>query len=215
MKNNSSKTNTKRTGKRRLMVAVICAAVSVAIGTIAVFAYLSGKSGSVNNTLTADPDPTIAIQETVSGDTKSDVYFVVNNAGYTVYVRAAIVVTWADGNGNVLATKPVEGTDYDITYANVVSTSSLAAEKWTLGSDGFYYYSSPVGSEAPNNQTQKLIETAKLKDGVTPPEGYSLSIEIVAQTVQAIGTTDTDDVLAVEDAWGVDVDNNGLISKSA
>ena len=45
------------------------------------------------------------------------------------------------------------------------------------------------------------------RDAIQCPEGYVLNVEIVAQTIQAIGTTDADTydagTLAVVDAWGV------------
>lgn len=52
----------------------------------------------------------------------------VKNTGNTdAFIRAQIVVTWKDANGNVSATKPVEDTDY---------TMTLNTTDWFLGATG-------------------------------------------------------------------------------
>ena len=47
-----------------------------------------------------------------------------------------------------------------------------------------------------------LITECAPVDGKTPV-GYGLNVEIITQTVQALGTTDSDGTPAVADAWGV------------
>ncbi len=210
-----------RKASRKAIIGVVCAALVVAIGVITVFAYLSGKSDPVKNKLDADTDPGLTVVETVAPingfEVKQNVTVNVGKTDYSVYVRAAIVVTWVDKDGNVLADAPVLSSEVDDNGDYILdlnlSTTTLAADQWTFGSsDGFYYYSSPVPSEG---STKALINSAQVKPGASVPEGYTLSVEIVAQTIQAIGTTDEGDVLAVKDAWGVDVDANGFISKRA
>lgn len=208
MKNSNSRKPNKT------VIIVACIALVMAIGTIAVFAYLSGKSGPVTNTLNADTDPSPAIVETFDGTVKKDVKVNVGKNDYTVYVRAAIVVNWVDANGNVLADAPVSNLQNEDNYDYILdlnlATGNPAANQWSFGSpDGFYYYSSPVPSEG---STEVLIKSVKVNPDATVPEGYTLSVEIVAQTIQAIGTTDTGDTPAVVDAWGV-ILQNGLISK--
>ncbi|MBR0157809.1 MAG: hypothetical protein IJM24_01870 [Clostridia bacterium] len=204
----------------------------------------------VKNQLTAEADPTASIEEgkTEIGTNdhfstydKNNVYVDISDIDYDVYVRAAVVVTWVkqnvdntgalvwDNEGepvvdrtNVHANLPVEGRDYVITYANLYSgdVDGLADDKWTKGSDGFYYYSSPVLKKAVTDDdgntvnvraTLPLIASCHLniedRDAIQCPEGYVLNVEIVAQTIQAIGTTDADTydagTLAVVDAWKV------------
>jgi hypothetical protein len=208
----------------------------LAAGTISVFAYLSGKSCPVNNTLKADVDPDPVINETIlptSGPgypVKKDVSVSVGDNEYTVYVRAAIVATWVKEVLNdddtvttlVHSDVPVLGTDYTLELNLPENGAALAAGQWRLGSDGFYYYTSPVAGGA---DTAVLIKSAtQIWNGQNPypvrDDGYVLRVEIAAQTIQAIGTTDAATYeggkLAVEDAWGVTtqtVDGVVLITK--
>ena len=64
-----------------------------------------------------------------------------------------------------------------------------------LGGDGYYYYTKAV---MPDEMTNVLINTAQLNEGRTAPQGYYLSIEIVASAIQA----SPDEV--VEKQWGGD-----------
>lgn len=186
--------------KRKRILPVLLAVTFVLAVTVAtVYAYLSASTNTVTNSFSADVDPVLSITETFKDNVKSNVAVQVEKAGettYTVYVRAAIVVTWKDASGNVLATKPVSPTDYTIT---------LNDTNWFLHTDGYYYCKSPVQS---GNATPVLITTCAPVEGKTP-EGYGLNVEIIAQAVQAKGTTDDDGTPAVTDAWGVTVGGNG------
>ena len=110
MKKLSTSSESKKSVKtsRKGVIGIVCAAVVAAIGVIAVFAYLSGTSGPVKNTLKADPDPTLTVQETMSPseyndggviytyDVKNNVTVKLDDPGYSAYIRAAIVVNWAE-----------------------------------------------------------------------------------------------------------------------
>ena len=175
--------------KKVLITVLITIAIAVCLAT-GVLAYLSLNSGPVANSFTpaADTDPVIA--ESFDKKIKSNVKVNVGDPGYAVFVRAAILVTWKDSSGKVLADKPVLGTDYSM---------NLNSTDW-FEKDGFYYHVSSVNS----GTTSVLIETAKpLKDA--PESGYSLSIELISQTIQAHGTTDIGNVPAATAAWGVTV----------
>ncbi|MBE6578271.1 MAG: hypothetical protein E7651_00515 [Ruminococcaceae bacterium] len=189
--------------KRKRILPVILAVTFVLAVTVAtVYAYLSASTNTVSNSFSADVDPDITIAESFNPDTdnvKTDVAVQVGKTGYTVYVRAAIVVTWKDASGNVLATKPVSPTDYTIT---------LNDTNWFLHTDGYYYCKSPVQS---GNATPVLITTCAPVEGKTPA-GYGLNVEIIAQAVQAKGTTDVGGTPAVTDAWGVTIDSNGYLT---
>ena len=108
------------------------------------------------------------------------------------YIRAAIVVNWMDNQGNVWATKPVEGKDYEMVINETDWTESPA-------DSGIYYYNKeavPAGES-----TEILITSAKpLKDA--PADGYYLSIEILAQGIQADGVMSDKVTTPVENAWG-------------
>ena len=186
--------------KTRRTVAVLALCVVLSL-SFAVLAYLSYTSGELKNLFGADADHKPGIKENFDGVVKENVSISVDDPGYAVYVRAAIVVTWKDTQGNVLAQKPVVGTDYSITL-NVGSD-----KPWFSYTDGFYYYRSMISQ----GSTEELIVNCKqLLDA--PETGYSLHVEILAQTIQALGTTDSGNIPAVTDAWGVKVKQDGTLS---
>lgn len=197
--------------KRKRILPVFLTVMLIAAMTVAtVYAYLKTSTPAVTNSFAADVDPVLSITEAFDKKTKSNVAVQVEKAGettYTVYVRAAIVVTWKDASGNVLATKPVAGVDYTI-YLNIEDGEG-EPEPWFLHTDGYYYCKSPVKS---GNATPVLIKTCAPVEGKTPT-GYALNVEIIAQAIQAKGNTDDPSELpAVTDAWGVYVDSDGNLS---
>ncbi len=188
--------------KRKRILPVILAVLFVIAVTVAtVYAYLKTSTDpAVKNTFSAAQDPEATITESFKDDVKSNVAVKVGKTGYSVYVRAAIVVTWKNAeNGDVLATKPVAGVDYTI-YLNIEDGEG-EPEPWFLHTDGFYYHKAAVPSEG---TTANLIISCEPIAGKAPA-GYGLNVEIVAQTIQSAGTTDTGDTPAVTDAWGVQV----------
>lgn len=159
--------------KSLLMLATMVLLLTFAVGST--IAYLATHTTPVTNTFTPT-EITTTVTENFDGNVKESVK--IKNTGNTdAYIRAAVVVTWqnTDGEGEVLATKPVEGTDYQITWKR---------DGWTgLESDGFYYYSSKV---APDGSTGVLFTDCKpLK--AAPEEGYTLHVEIIGQGIQAEG----------------------------
>lgn len=164
-----------------LLVALV---LMIVVGTGTTLAYIIDQSGTVTN---------VFIPSQVSCAVKED-YTVKNTSDVDAYIRAAVVVTWKDDttNRNVYGKQPVENTDYTIQY-NLTNG-------WVKGTDGYYYWTSPVKSEreaANNCTTGVLIETCELKDGITPPSDYHLSVEIVAEAIQA------DPFANAEAAWAV------------
>lgn len=182
--------------KPALLVASLALLLSVSVmGTLA---FLVAKSGTVTNTFTLDTVPIKVYEdiETESG-TKNDVR--IENVGTAkAYIRAKVIATWAevdDNNeptGNIYGVVPAEGTDYSITWSK---------EGWEQGADGYYYYTEKA--IAPTEKTGKLFTGCALKSGVTPPaENYVLSVEIIAQSIQA-GGEDADGNKPVVQAWGL------------
>lgn len=191
-------------------VLILIAVLSLSTGTA--FAYLRASTGPVTNTFSADVAPNPVIREDVNGNVKSNVSVVVNadadedadaeekKLDYAVYVRAAIVFTWQDENSKVLAQAPVKGTDYNIL---------LNTTDW-FEKDGFYYYRYPISSTADTNAvTGVLINSCS---PIVTKTDYSLHVEIITQTIQALGTTDDNNTPAVTDAWKVTVDANGNLT---
>ena len=188
--------------KKRITVFVLTVILLIAVSAATVYAYLRTSIGTVENSFDAAADPQPTIEETFDDRVKTDVAVNVGNPGYSVYVRAAIVVTWEDASG-VLATPPVKDTDYEIT----LNTDDGFEKDW-FEKDGFYYLKNPIIS----GKTAVLIEELReLKDA--PKDGYKLHVEIISQTIQALGSTDDGGTPAVTDAWGVSVDSNGDLTK--
>lgn len=160
-------------------------------GTVA---YLSASTPPVANKFTAATSGSPIIEETFENNVKSNVSVNVGNPGYAVYVRAAVVVTWQDSSGNVYWKAPVEDTDYAVT---------MNETDWFLNGD-FWYYRYPITE----GNTKNLITTCTPLTAA-PAEGYTLSVEIIAQTVQAVGGTDDGDIPAVKNAWGIDTSSFG------
>ncbi len=103
-----------------------------------------------------------------------------NTGNIPVYIRAAVVTSWVDADGNLYWKQP---------DANVTATG------WKQHTDGFYYWPTSV---AANASTDAI--TASASESM---EGYTFTVEILAQAIQADGGY-VNGTSAVVDAWGVD-----------
>lgn len=112
-----------------------------------------------------------------------------------------------DDDWDVFFAVPVEGNNGDYTL--------VLGDSWTTVQDSDYYYcTSKVESRFPND-TSELIRLPVLiknfeflEDAKPPVEGCILSVEIIVQTIQAIGSTDIGDIPAWQDAWGLAQNQN-------
>lgn len=131
-------------------------------------AYLHDQDTAENTFLLGEVTP--VIQETFENAVKENV--TLKNGGNTpVYLRAAVLVSWQDGAGHIMpADPPVLDGDYTFTGPET---------NWTLGGDGYYYYTLPV---SPGGETSRLI--AQMTDTHTDTTKL-LVVDIVAQSVQA------------------------------
>ena len=157
-----------------LLIAVAAMLLAVVGGTVA---YLVTRTNSKVNTFTPSK-VACSVVETFKNNVKSNVQ--VKNTGDTAaYLRAAVIVTWQDANGNVLGTAPVAGQDYSIAMP--------ASAKWAKDDgDGFWYYSEAV---APGASTEALIKNCEPLEAA-PQAGYTLHVEIVASAIQStLGTS--------------------------
>lgn len=152
------------------------AALAVAIGALALAgaaelsaAYLMVRDsvdnafviGTVTPSVTETFDPVAGTKENVR---------VQNNGNAPVYVRALVLVSWQDAAGATLSAQPAAGTDYTVTAPE---------PGWTLGSDGYYYYTQPV---QPGGSTSMLIPSLEDKNA---DAGRHLQVDVIAQAVQA------------------------------
>lgn len=169
-----------------LVVSLLALLLVVAGGTLA---WLTAQD-SVSNTFTP-AHVTCNVEESFNGTAKSDVK-IKNTSDIPVYIRASIIVTWKDSSGNVYGQLPVKGTDY---------TMDIAADGW-VPKDGYYYCTSPV---AVGDTTGTLINKCVVSATAEKPNGYDLSVEIIAEAIQSQPDR------AVKDAWGVTV-INGMLS---
>lgn len=198
--------------KKSIIITSVILLLLVAVGTT--LAYVFTETEPVENTFIPSRVSCAVVEngkEPVSGslanisDSKNNVQ--IQNTGDTdAYIRVAVTVNWMNADGTrVWAQKPIQNTDYTITY-------NLSEDGWFDGGDGFYYYSKAVSPTSPNNLTEILISNAALMSGVTAPVGtdntqYYLSIEIVASAIQSTPAS------TVSDQWGVTVSDDGTISK--
>ena len=188
VKYDDSKKNIKKSA-----VLLVSLALLLMVTAGATLAYYFTKDDPITNTFTPSQVACAVVEGTNApvdgatvntGKTKEDVK--IKNTGDTdAYIRVALVVNWMKQDGTVWAAKPVLGTDYEM----VLDLSN----GWSQGADGYYYYSAAV---AKDNMTGALITSAsQLQDA---PEGYQLSIEIVAEAIQAEGI---DASYTAQQAW--------------
>lgn len=168
-----------------LLVALI---LMIVVGAGTTLAYIIDTTGSLTNTF-------LPSQVTCSVNTDKSIK---NTSDVDAYIRAAVVVTWKNDHGDVYGQKPVAGTDYTISLNNTAQAQNV----WVKGSDDFYYWTSPV---AVNDSTNPLIASFSPIAGKAPA-GYTLSLEILTEAIQANPAT------AVEGAWDVTVNSDGTIS---
>lgn len=170
------------------VVALLLLLIFVAGGTIA---YFTSKTDTDVNTFVPSK-VTCAVEESFDGSVKSNV--AIRNTGNVIaYVRATVLVNWVDENdeSRVLAIAPIPDTDYSLVFGD---------SGWVKGGDGFWYYRSAL---APQGLTNNLIERAEQLSEA--PDGYRLSVQIVATAIQAQPAD------VVSDEWAVSV-SNGLIT---
>lgn len=167
---------------------------------VSVFAMIAGVVGGTVAYLVADTDPltnnfdlaevSCGVKEDFNGKIKTDVK-IQNTSNIPAYIRAKVVVTWQDESGNVYGQAPIEETDYSIQYNET---------DWKQDGD-YWYYDEPVAPVTENNcYTPVLIN--RCSSSGTEPEGYHLSVEILAEAIQSEPTK------AIQEAWGYTPSNN-------
>ena len=176
--------------KRKWLGTLVALALVLCIAGGATLAFLMVTTPSMTNVFQYG-HVTCAVQEEFDGTTKSDVS--IKNTGNTQsYIRVKLVFTWKDAEGNVSA-QPVTDQDYEMDLNKV---------DW-FEKDGYYYAKAPV---APDHNTPDLIHSCT-EIVANAPEGDTLSLEILADAIQSTPTR------AVEQAWGVIVDTDGLLKE--
>lgn len=160
-------------------------------------AYLTMKTEPVKNEFTYGK-VSCEVLEDFDGAVKSNVR-IKNTGNIPAYIRARVVVTWKNENGDIYGTKPVLGEDYSFDFNS---------EKWigmTTDSGLYFYFPDPVELGA---ETTWMLRDCKKTENANVPEGYDLSVEILADAIQS------QPAKAVEEAWGMTVQNGSITAGS-
>ena len=179
-----------KNSKSFLLLASLALIVTAVIGTT--MAYLVSDTPTVTNTFTpAEVDS--KIEETLGVNVKSNVRIqnsITAEKGIDAYIRAKVVITWQNDQGQISAEQPELGVDYQILDINNNVTNALPADSGWVLHDGFYYWTSKV---APQAYTGYLIGSIKQ---IAENEEYNLHVEILAEAIQA------EPANVVTDVWG-------------
>lgn len=156
--------------KTILMLATMVLLLTVTVGST--IAYLVTSSGPVENKFAPSRVASEVVETFTPGTaTKQDVK--IKNAGDTsAYIRAAIVITWKDKDGNTMPVPPEVGKDYTI---------SLNTSDWAKIGD-YYYYKEAI---APDASTTNLINSCVSTDKYT--DGRALCVEVIGSAIQSEG----------------------------
>lgn len=179
----------KQYGKKPILLFCIMLILSLAIG--GTVAYIAVQTSNVINQF----EPArVTCRVNVNSDDTIDV---TNTGNVDAYIRAAIVVNWMDVDGNVFGIAPTSSQ-----YTLGINTTD-----WQKHTDGFYYYKFRVTPEPdntePDDDTTKDLVTSISTTGASPSMEYTLSVEVVAEAIQADGskTEDGNVTKAYIDAW--------------
>lgn len=180
-------------GRKAALILSLCLIFALAVGTTV--ALLKANTTPVTNTFTAAKSK-ITIEETTDNGSKSEIR-VKNEGTATSYVRVKLVMNWVSEDGKTISAAPVK---IDVEYDK---------DKWFLGTDGIYYYKTPVGpKDSGNDTTANLLKAGSpIKQPDDAPDGCHLEVTVLAESIQAAPST------AVEGAWtAVKVGDNGSLT---
>lgn len=216
-----SRRKTRKSTKSITLLALFLLLVCVTIG--GTVAFLVATDVPVTNEFTL-LNVTTEVEENLEGTVKSNVK-IKNTGDADAYIRAAVVVTWQDSDGNVYGQMPTackvkncDHTDCGKDYAIVYNLASGTGKGWKQ-KDDFYYWTEPVkgvyeeadGSKVYSSTGTLITSCSPIKEA--PAEGFYLNVEIIGSGIQAEGT-DKNGNKPIELAWGVDIDDNGNLIKA-
>ena len=148
---------------KRAVALLISLAILVVVAVGVTVAFVFTKSDTVNNTFTPAK---VTCQVMDKGNRTYTVENTAAPSACDIYVRVAVLVNWKSTTGF---------------YAQTPDFEVIPGTGWVKGSDGYYYFTKAlaVGAQTATNLTVKLA------DGVQKPDGYDLSVEVVASAIQA------------------------------
>ena len=163
-----------------LLAALLLLLTAAITGTVA---FLTTQTNEVTNEFVPG-EVTCAVSNGV----------VTNTGTVNAYLRAAVVVNWVDGEGNIYGEPPAY-------------TVSVGSGWFLCDSDGYYYHTNPVAADA-----SAAALTASTNDPA--PVGCTLQVQVLAEAMQADGV-DGSGNHPVELAWKVTVnESTGSITKN-
>lgn len=171
-------------GRKAALILSLCLIFALAVGTTV--ALLVAHTNAVTNTFKAAESGT-HIEEVAKDGVKSSI--IVQNTGTaTSYVRVKLVMNWVD-----------DATGKVVSGDNLPTVTLNNDGSWFLGSDGIYYYKTPVApiGAKPSNVTSNLLKTPIKQEKA--PDGCHLEVTVLAESIQAAPSE------AVTKSWGVGV----------
>lgn len=163
---------------KRSLIWLLSVVMILVLGAGATLAYIHMSTQNVTNTF----EPTNVscdVEEEFADNVKRNVK-IKNTSNIEAFIRSEIIVTWKNEAGEIYGKLPVKNIDY-IMNLNLAEEDE---EGWKAGKDGFYYFTL---AKAPGAATDNLIDSCYLKEGASAPDGYYLSVEIIASAIQAEG----------------------------
>lgn len=186
--------NGKRVMKTKKPVALLALLLLLCCTVAGTVAFLVTSTDPVTNTFTPASVST-AVDETFENGVKSDVK-IKNTGDIPAYIRAAVIINWADANGNVYGGgTPAASTDDGKSGDYIISFNT---DDWKQIGD--YWYCETT--TAPGALTKPLIISCAKTSTATVPDGYDLQVTILADGIQADGVA-SNGKTPMEDAWGV------------
>ena len=178
----------KLSGKMVILALALALLSGSVLGTLA---YLTAISGTVTNTFSAGKVPNNPTEK-FDGTVKSSI-IIENEGNIPVYIRVRLVTYRVGDDG-----KPIAG-------AATVPNFTLGTD-WFKDGD-FYYYENAVavGGKTDNLLAQGQSITLQKYDDA---DGGKQVIEVISESIQSLPAS------AVEDAWGVTVDDMGCLGTS-
>lgn len=177
---------------RIVAIVAVSAILLGSVASIGVFAYLSSTGDELVNEF-IPAVVTCQVQRQTENNAERNIT-VKNTGNINAYIRAYVTVNWEavdTDTDSYLGKTPVDNTDYTI---------KMSENGWTLGADGFWYYSVSV---MPEEITQNLVDEVVLVGEA--PENYRLNVTVLASAIQA------EPEMVVEEQWNVTVEN-GILS---
>ena len=158
---------------KKSLILLASLAIILLVGVGGTLALLIAGDGPVKNTFVPG-NVSVTVQETFTDTAKTNVS-IGNTGTVDAYIRVAIIPTWEDDAGNPVGVS-ASLNDLDISWGS---------SNWQKGTDGFWYYISPV---AAGNSTKNLIASATVNtDSIGYNAGYKMNLQILAQGIQADG----------------------------